>query len=253
MSIARILWHHVRMEKNAVKASGKGILVPPGIAVRPMVRGDLELRSEDAAALEPGQEIRVTFRLEYSESKGCFEVAAFGIDRLDADLEVSGAFLRTVRVHAITKLGILAAVPEWAFQLAQLRNLRERGGLRSFPEFAPSDDDALLLTALIYRIAEISGENPALAVAESIGLKQRTATNWIQRARGAGYMTSTEHSASVRRVAESIKPFWSTHIEEDLDAMFQRMNVSREDVRALVERELAEPDPPDGEASHGND
>jgi hypothetical protein len=242
------------MEKNSVKASGVSIIVPPGIALRPLVRGQVGVRSEDIGALARDQVALVTFRLEYSESAGCFEVAAFGVDRADTDIEVSGAFLRTVRVHAIAKLGILAALPPWALQLAQLRHLRDRGGLRSFPDFAPSDEEALLLTGLIYRIAEISGENPALAVAESIGLKQRTATNWIQRARAAGYMTSTEHGTAVRRVAKVIEPFWSAYLAEDWDDYKASHNITEDSLRAIVEREIAKANEAIAEdRSHGND
>jgi len=183
--------------------------------------------------------VSVTFRLEYSENSGRFEVAAFGIDRAEIPLEVSGAFLRTVRVHAIARIGILAAIPSWALELAQLRNLRTRGGLRSFADYAPSDEEALLLTGLLYRIAEISGENPAQAVAESIGLKQRTATNWIRRARAAGYLTRTDFGTEARRVAKAIEPFWNAYIMESGAEFRARHNVTEESMRALIERENA--------------
>ena len=237
--MARTLWHDVRMEDSVFTPSGTSIIVPPGIPLRPVVRGRTFARTRDIGALEDEQEARVTFRLEYSENTGCFEVAAFGIDRAESPVEVSGAFLRTVRVHAIARIGILAAIPSWALELAQLRNLHARGGLRSFAEYAPSDEEALLLTGLLYRIAEISGENPAQAVAESIGLKQRTATNWIQRARAAGYLTSTDHGKAARRVAKSIEPFWNAYIRESGAEFRARHNITEESMRALIERENA--------------
>jgi DNA-binding MarR family transcriptional regulator len=237
--MARTLWHDVRMEDSVFTPSGTSIIVPPGIPLRPVVRGRTFARSRDIGALQDDQEVGVTFRLEYSENSGRFEVAAFGIDRAEIPLEVSGAFLRTVRVHAIARIGILAAIPSWALELAQLRNLRMRGGLRSFADFAPSDEEALLLTGLLYRIAEISGENPAQAVAESVGLKQRTATNWIQRARAAGYLTSTDHGKAARRVAKSIEPLWNAYIRESGAEFRARHNITEESMRALVERENA--------------
>ncbi|GAA3204459.1 hypothetical protein GCM10017690_09850 [Microbacterium terregens] len=239
MSMARTLWHDVRMEDSVFTPSGTSIIVPPGIPLRPVVRGRTFARTNDIGALEDEQVVRVTFRLEYSENTGCFEVAAFGIDRAESPVEVSGAFLRTVRVHAIARIGILAAIPSWALELAQLRNLHARGGLRSFAEYDPSDEEALLLTGLLYRIAEISGENPAQAVAESIGLKQRTATNWIQRARTAGYLTSTDHGKAARRVAKAIEPFWSAYIRESGAEFRARHNLTEESLRALIERENA--------------
>ncbi|MFH8250518.1 hypothetical protein ACH3VR_09165 [Microbacterium sp. B2969] len=228
-----------RIQKAQISASGASIIVPPGIKLKPTVRGQILVGNEGAGALEGEQEVLVTFRIEYVESTGAFEVAAFGVDRLDNALEISGAFFRTVRVHAIANAGILAALPAWAFELAQLRHLRFRGGLRSFPDFRPTDDEALLLTGLIYRIAEISGDNPALAVADAIGLKQRTATNWIQRARVAGYMTSTEHGAAARRLAKVIYPFWSQHGREEWEASLAAAGITQDDVRAIVEREIA--------------
>ena len=253
MSMARTLWHDVRMQDSVFTPSGTSIIVPPGIRLRPVVRGRTFARSRDIGALQDDQEVGVTFRLEYSENSGRFEVAAFGIDRAEIPLEVSGAFLRTVRVHAIARIGILAAIPSWALELAQLRNLRTRGGLRSFVDYAPSDDEALLLTGLLYRIAEISDENPAQAVAESIGLKQRTATNWIRRARGAGYLTSTEYGTAARRVAKAIEPFWNAYIKES-GAEFRALhNITEESMRALIERENAAVKAIAKEKSRGDD
>lgn len=248
------MWDDVHMKEHVYTPSGAPIIVPPGIAVRPVVNGRTDVGSTDISALEEDQFARVTFRLEYSETTGCFEVAAFGVDRATLALEVSGAVLRTVRVHAIAKVGILAAIPSWALEIAQLRQLHARGGLRSFPEFAPSDEETMLLTGLIYRIAEISGENPAQVVAESIGLKQRTATNWIQRARAAGYMTSTDHEKAARRLAKTIKPLWGHFAGELIDDLRARRNITDDDIQALVDRENAKVDEAIArEKSHGHD
>ena len=219
--------------------SGSSIVVPPGIPLRPVVKGWVRVGPNQISALEEGQEAIATLRLEYAPATGRFEVAAFGLDRADHSLEISGAFFRTVQVHAIARVGIPAAVPTWAIDLTTLRSLRSRGGLRSFPEFVLSDTDTMLLTALIYRIAEISGENPAQAVADSIGLKQRTATNWIGRARAAGYMESTDHANAARRLAKAIAPLQSRHAFEELDAHRARMGITADDIRAHVERENA--------------
>ncbi len=218
MSIERTLWQDVRVTTTfTIRSSSATVLVPPGIAVRKFLTGEATLRSEDVDVLPEGDSVQVSFRLEYSESTGRFEIAGFAVDRGESAIEISSAFLRTIRVHAITRVGIVAAFPEWSHQLVRLNRLSERGGLRSFAEFVLTDEDALLLTGLLYRMAEISGENPALAVAESIGLKQRTATNWIQRARAAGYMTSTEHGAAMQELAAAIEPFWDRFVKEERD------------------------------------
>jgi len=258
--MGRMMWHHACMttypsnQAAQFSPSGASILVPPGIPLRPVVKGWARVRADQVAALEESQEVIATLRVEYAETTGRFEVAAFGLDRAEHPLEVSGAFFRTVQVHAIAKQAIPAAVPSWAISLTRLRSLRSRGGLKSFPEFTLSDADEMLLTALIYRIAEISGENPAQAVADSIGLKQRTATNWIARARAAGYMTSTEHSAAARRLAAAISPFQSQHLSEQMDDSNARNHIPADDIRALVEREdVAAAKAIEREKSRGND
>lgn len=217
--------------------SGPSIVVPPGISLRPVVKGWARIRADQISALEEGQEVIANLRIEYATSTGRFEVAAFGLDRTEHPLEISGAFLRTVQVHSIARMAIPAAVPPWAINLTWLRSLRSRGGVRSFPKFVLSDEDAMLLTALIYRIAEISGENPAQAVADSVGLKQRTATNWIGRARAAGYMTSTDHGNAARRLAKAIAPLQNRHAIEELDAFRARNDISDDDIQAIVQRE----------------
>ncbi|MEJ1156111.1 hypothetical protein [Microbacterium marmarense] len=234
--------------------SGPSVIVPPGIPLRPIVKGWARVRADQISALEDGHEVIATLRVEYAAATGRFEVAAFGLERAEHPIEVSGAFFRTVQVHAIAKQAIPAAVPSWAINLTWLWSLRSRGGLKSFPEFALSDADEMLLTALIYRIAEISGENPAQAVADSIGLKQRTATNWIARARAAGYMTSTEHGAAARRLATAIAPLQSQYLSEEMDDFNARNNITADDIQALIEREdAAVAEAIEREKSRGND
>ena len=260
MSMGRMMWHHSCMttypSNHAAQfsPSGTSVIVPPGIPLRPVVKGWARVRANQISALEEGQEVIATLRVEYAAATGRFEVAAFGLDRAEHPLEISGAFFRTVQVHAIAKQAIPAAVPSWAINLTWLRSLRSRGGLKSFPEFTPSDSDEMLLTALVYRIAEISGENPAQAVADSIGLKQRTATNWIARARAAGYMTSTEHGAAARRLATAISPLQSQYVSEGMDDFATRSNVTADGIRALVEREnSAAAEAIEREQTRGND
>lgn len=46
----------------------------------------------------------------------------------------------------------------------------------------------IIEVATIYRLAHIVRDSPAKAVAESMGLERRTATNWIARARDVGLL-----------------------------------------------------------------
>jgi hypothetical protein len=191
--------------ETTVKTSGASILVPPGISIKPVINATLPVSGMDIAAVPRGVAVHAKFRLEYSADAGHYEVASFGIDRADAPLEVNGAFWRTVRVQSIVRSVIEVALPIWTQPIVEMRGAR---GVRidyRTPDYSPGDPDGHLLTAVVYRVAEISSENPALAVAETLGLKQRTATNWIQRAREAGYLSSTEHQRDARRIAEELQ------------------------------------------------
>lgn len=207
MSIARMIWHHFSVNRF-FRASGASVLVPPGIPIKPIIRGEMSVSQPLISALRYAQPAWISLRLEYSEQSGRFEIASFGIDRHDEDYEISGAFLRTVQVHAITKFALADALPSWGHVILQLGQDRASAEARGLPQVKASDESALLLTAMVYRIAEISGENPVKTVAESLGLKLRTATNWIQRARNAGLMTSTEHAREARRIARKIEPYF---------------------------------------------
>lgn len=204
MSIARNVCEDARVQ-NLVKSSGKGILVPPGILVRPTIVAAIPTPLGGLGPDDDEGLARANFRLEYSEPKGRYEIAAFGIDRRDTPIEITGAFWRTVRVHSIVRPAIELALPSWTWPISALRTPRASDAPTGVTRLEAQSEEGLLLAATAYRIAEISNENPALAVAESLGLKQRTATNWIQRARAAGYMTTSGNESAVRRIAEEIK------------------------------------------------
>jgi hypothetical protein len=188
-----------------VRQSGSSILVPPGISIKPVIDATIPVATGGVGALREGDLAHATCRLEYSESAARYEIAAFGLDRRKADIEITGALWRTVRVQEIIQTVIDISLPLWTRPISDLR--RDHGlSARDIPGLDSGSSDAILLTAVAYRIAEISNENPALAVAETLGLKQRTATNWIQRARGDGYLSSTDHEKQARKIARTIEP-----------------------------------------------
>ena len=114
---------------------------------------------------------------------------------------MGGAFLRTVRVHAIVRSAVLAALPVWTFPVWMLRDRRRSNRLAKPVSFDLGHPDTLLLTALVYRVAELSDDKPVEAVAETLDLKLRTATNWVARARSAGHLTETLEQGEVRRIS----------------------------------------------------
>jgi hypothetical protein len=194
----------VSVTTKSIRTRGQSILVAPGIALKPIIEGSVGVGPVDISALDGTERARASFRLEYSPHAGRYEIASFGIDRGQLPIEVSGAFLRTVRVHSIVRRSVLQSLPLWTFPVSMLRERRRLGTLPKPVEFELNHVDSLLLTALVYRIAEISDENPVEAVAETLGLKLRTATNWIARARAAGNMSSTIDQSAVRRIATGL-------------------------------------------------
>lgn len=200
MSIARTVWHHVDVSKT-IRLSGRSILVPPGLSLKPIIEADMLVGRDDIVGLEEDEWARVRLRLEYSSDAGRYEIAEFALDRGQLPLEIGGALLRTVRVHAIARRAIAYSLPLWTIGVIMLRDKQRNGLLEDFAPFEPTHPETLHLTALVYRISEISNENPALAVAETMGLKQRTATNWIARARSAGYMTAVVDQPGARLIA----------------------------------------------------
>lgn len=221
MSMKRNVWHHVYVGK-LVKSSGPVLLVAPGIPLKSLVEAALPVENVYVGGLSGREVANAKFRLEYSEAAGRYEIASFGIDRLNSTTEITGAFWRTVRVHSIVGAAIEMSLPAWTGSIVRTWHRRRAGVLANPPQFTSSDPDGLLLAATVYRIAHVSNENPALAVAETLGLKQRTATNWIARAREAGFLTSAEHQREVRRLAadlEKLNP-WGTPRTEEEQAIF---------------------------------
>ena len=184
-------------------------MVPPGLSLKPIINASIPVSvgDPDPYARTVEEIAHAEFRLEYSESSARYEIASFGIDRRKVPIEITGALWRTIRVHETIRDAISLALPAWTYPITMLRAVRSNPDNEiDFYADDLSDQDALLLTAFIYRIGEISNEKPALAVAEALGLKQRTATNWIQRARTAGSMDTVVHEKDLRRIASIIEP-----------------------------------------------
>ena len=169
------------MSSKAIRTRGQSILVPPGISLKPTIDGDTAVGARDVGALDRNEKVTAVFRLEYSPTVGRYEIASFGIDRGNLPLEVGDAFLDMVRVHAIVRAAVLEALPIWTFPVWMLRDRRRSNRLAKPVSFDLRHPDTLLLTALVYRVAELSDDKPVEAVAETLDLKLRTATNWVAR------------------------------------------------------------------------
>jgi hypothetical protein len=211
-----------------IKTSGRSILVPPGLSLKPTITATIPVAVGDEKVADEDELAHAQFRLEYSATASRYEIASFGIDRRQTSVVVTGALWRTIRVHETVRSAIEIALPSWTWPITALRSARKYGSPHTAPVFTNGEEDELLLAALAYRIAEVSSETPALAVAETLALKQRTATNWIQRSRASGYMTSSDHQREGRRIAKEIELVnpWATprtpeEAQEDLERLLQ--------------------------------
>ena len=204
-----MLWHHEHMQEKLATFSGRSMMVPPGLSLKPIINASIPVSVGDPDPYSRTEEeiAHAEFRLEYSEMAGRYEIASFGIDRRKVPIEITGALWRTIRVHETTRMAIELALPFWTHPITMLRAIKSNphNEIDFYADDLP-DEDGLLLAALVYRIGQISNEKPAMAVAETLGLKQRTATNWIQRARAAGYMDHVNHEKDLRRIAKIIEP-----------------------------------------------
>lgn len=216
------MWHHRSMQEKLVTVSGRSLIVPPGLSLKPTITASIPVTLGDATARNEDELPHAQFRLEYSEAQGRYEIASFGLDRRAAPIEITGALWRTVRVHSIIRDAIQLALPLWTWPISELRHSRASSAPVNAPQYDAGDEDGLLVAAISYRMAEVANENPALAVAETLGLKQRTATNWIQRAKAAGYMSSVEHQRDGRRIADEIRAM-NAHPTASIDDLARRL------------------------------
>ena len=227
-----MLCHHGHMQERPIILSGKSLMVPPGLSLKPIIRASIPVAVDDPDPWSRTEEetAHAEFRLEYSETSGRYEIASFGIDRRRVPVEITGALWRKVRVHETIRMAIEQALPVWTRPIQMLRYSPSNSnhGVDFFVDDLP-DEDGLLLAALVYRIGEISNEKPAMAVAETLVLKQRTATNWIQRARTAGYMDSPDYEKELRRIAKIIEPNVAPRplTPEEADAMLAKLKLSK--------------------------
>jgi hypothetical protein len=174
-----------------VKTSGKALAVPPGILLKPMLTlgGALSGSDEEHRDFVSGLTSKETLELhaiaEYDEALGRYRMAALRVEVL-GDGELTSVLLRGVKVQALLRLmaqrGVISTGGMDAAEFVE-SGMGSPDGYRG----GGSAEALLRSIALSYRLAEIRNEPPAQAVAEELQQSPRTATNWIRRAREAGY------------------------------------------------------------------
>lgn len=128
-------------------------------------------------------EIEATF----DEEQGRYLLRRLGV-MAPAEGEVTGTLLRQ-----IAPLGLVRWLVPRTFTMTletfgpYVANFVTPEG-RPVLDSGSSSTASLKDAAMVYRLAEVVREPPAKAVAESLGLQTRTATNWIVRARKQGLL-----------------------------------------------------------------
>ena len=130
------------------------------------------------------------------------------IKRDDPAIEVTGTLLRTVPLHEFMRSATLKA---------NVKPL-DRGNFKicKAGEFVPTDIESLLqqgpspqtleIVARHYRVAEVVGLKPAVYIQDFLGIPYPTVSNWISRAKTAGFFPSEESLSDDRRKLEERYP-----------------------------------------------
>jgi len=130
------------------------------------------------------------------------------IERDDPAIELTGTLLRTVPIHELMRS---------ATQQAKVKPL-DRGNFKICPagEFVPTEIESLIqqgpspqtleVVARHYRVAEVIGLKPAAYIQRFMGIPYPTVSNWISRAKAAGFFPTAESLSDDRRKLEVTYP-----------------------------------------------
>lgn len=179
-----------------VEGAGELLRVYPGIAIAPVVRAKGPLASApvggDPAVTTTTHAGNYLLAIEaaYAENLGHYTLRTLALEAAGDD-DVTGAVLRTVAPLAVMRWFLprtfeiepsKLSVPVVDFIAPELKQYRRPSTVRQAPGFALED------IGTIYSVARIVRYPPAKAVAETLELQQRTATNWIAKARSKGLL-----------------------------------------------------------------
>lgn len=178
-----------------------------GVAVVPQL---------DVLTLEDDSDYYVRAILIYSLSDGCYiprevtvgmsslanredQADALRGHRLESEPPVSSVSLRQVKVAELVKQGSADGIFLQFQGYEQMVSLRSSWGIPGDPDpeklgfyswMRPFGDipreDLLRTVAIVYMVAVMAGESPALTVEREFNLAKRTAANWIARAKEEG-------------------------------------------------------------------
>jgi hypothetical protein len=177
----------VFLVKTSVTSSDPNRLyVRPGISVP----GRLHLIVRDDVAGDINYD--VDLRLELDETRARYQIATVTVAQRPNGPEVTSESLRTIPLRRLVRLAVEEAGDITGWSDKDYLLLRPGEGAR-FAGKGPTDSN-LLIAAYVYAIAALSGGTPAKAVAEAFAIEQRTASNWVRKARDRGYLDNGSDS-----------------------------------------------------------
>lgn len=192
-------WPSIRISRSltpvtdrqwSVEPSEELVELIPGVTASETVKAAGPLRTLPFGLAEDVDESMQDARLEidasFAPAKAHYILRRLGVTAPEG-FEVTGTLLRQVAPLSIMR---------WIITHTITTDIETTGGyVENFldPSRRTLVEDweavpSLKEAAIIYRLAEIMREPPAKAVAESLGLQQRTATNWIARAKKQGLL-----------------------------------------------------------------
>ena len=165
-------------------------------------RIDYRFRDDDLAWLQ------ISLDVHFEPTVMRYVLHGMALRRDVPELELTGTVLRTVPVHELMRSATLKAkvkpLDPANFKICEAR------------EFVPSDIESLLkqgpnrqtleVVARHYRVAEVVGLKPAVYIQNFLGIPYPTVSNWISRAKAAGYFPSEESLSDDRRKLEASYP-----------------------------------------------
>lgn len=193
-------------DRWVVKASSETARILPSVSapLRVQAHGSLrrvmKLAFLDEQYLDNSVVGRTVIGIEasYSEAHGHYRLEHLSVTAPE-DEEVTGVLLREVAPQRIMRWALAQAIKytndddgtpyisRWARDYLTPQ-LGGSDNVKMLPAEGGPTVENIKAVAEVYRIAEVIRDAPAKAVADVMGLQQRTATNWINRARAEGFL-----------------------------------------------------------------
>ncbi len=157
-----------------------------------------------ATTLDDDAPLRCTIEARYNSGAGRYLVTRLETRVTNEDGDISADTLRRVRLGELKQ----AATPQCIFvqpgdDIRFVSVSALSSGERILPDTVIEQTlrlgprgDALEIVQLVFGVAALTGQPPAKALVRELGLAQRTAVDWIRKARDAGLLEGIKYAAA---------------------------------------------------------